>query len=247
MSIGKNTRADYGVDAPGVVLRFVIIAFVGMIFAVAAPFLIKERDLALRTASMGRSAAIWCSVCATVMVWGSRVGKLRLRDRILDGLALRGDEQVLDVGCGRGLMLLGAAKKLTSGKASGIDLWQSRDQTGNAVATTRENAQIEGVEGRIDLTTGDMRDLPFPAKHFDVVVSSWAIHNVYDKADRREALLEIARVLKPGGRVRIIEIRHTDEYVSALRDAGLVDVTRSRPSFLFIIPSRVVSARKQLA
>ena len=247
MSIGKNTRADYGVDAPGVVLRFVIIAFVGMIFAVAAPFLIKERDLALRIASMGRSAAIWCSVCATVMVWGSRVGKLRLRDRILDGLALRGDEQVLDVGCGRGLMLLGAAKKLTSGKASGIDLWQSRDQTGNAVATTRENAQIEGVEGRIDLTTGDMRDLPFPAKHFDVVVSSWAIHNVYDKADRREALLEIARVLKPGGRVRIIDIRHTDEYVSALRDAGLVDVTRSRPSFLFIIPSRVVSARKQLA
>lgn len=247
MSLLKNTRADYGVDAPGVVLRFVIIAFVGMIFAVAAPFLVKERDLALRIASMGRTAAIWCSVCATVMVWGSRVGKLRLRDRILDGLRLRGDEQVLDVGCGRGLMLLGVAKKLTSGKASGIDLWQKQDQTGNTVATTRENAQIEGVEGRIDLTTGDMRDLPFPAKSFDVVVSSWAIHNVYDKADRRKALLEIARVLKPGGRVRIIDIRHTDEYVSALGEAGLVDVTRSRPSFLFIIPSRIVSARKPVA
>lgn len=247
MSLLKNTRADYGVDAPGVVLRFVIIAFVGMIFAVAAPFLVKDRELALRIASMGRTAAIWCSVCATVMVWGSRVGKLRLRDRILDGLRLRGDEQVLDVGCGRGLMLLGAAKKLTSGTASGIDLWQKQDQTGNTVATTRENAQIEGVEGRIDLTTGDMRDLPFPAKRFDVVVSSWAIHNVYDKADRRRALLEIARVLKPGGRVRIIDIRHTDEYVSALREAGLVDVTRSRPSFLFIIPSRIVSARKPVA
>jgi SAM-dependent methyltransferase len=247
VSLLKNTRADYGVDAPGVVLRFVIIAFVGMVFAVAAPFLVKDRELALRIASMGRSAAIWCSVCATVMVWGSRVGKLRLRDRILDGLALRGDEQVLDVGCGRGLMLLGAAKKLTSGTASGIDLWQKQDQTGNTVATTRANAQIEGVEARIDLTTGDMRDLPFPAKRFDVVVSSWAIHNVYDKADRRKAILEIARVLRPGGRVRIIDIRHTDEYVSALRDAGLVDVTRSRPSFLFIIPSRIVSARKPVA
>lgn len=247
MSIGKNTRADYGVDAPGVVLRFVIVAFVGMIFAVAAPFLVKDRDLALRIASMGRSAAIWCSVCATVMVWGSRVGKLRLRDRILAELRLRGDEQVLDVGCGRGLMLLGAAKKLTSGKASGIDLWQKQDQTGNTVATTRENAQLEGVEARIELTTGDMRDLPFPAKGFDVIVSSWAIHNVYDKADRRKALLEIARVLKPGGRVRIIDIRHTDEYVTALREAGLVDVTRSRPSFLFILPSRIVSARRPVA
>jgi SAM-dependent methyltransferase len=243
----KNTRADYGVDAPGVVLRFVIIAFVGMIFAVAAPFLVKERELALRIASMGRSAAIWCSVCATVMVWGSRVGKLRLRDRILGGLAFRGDEQVLDVGCGRGLMLLGAAKKLTAGKASGIDLWQKQDQTGNTVETTRENAKIEGVEARIELTTGDMRELPYPAKRFDLVLSSWAIHNVHDKADRRKAILEIARVLKPGGRVRIIDIRHTDEYVSALREAGLVDVTRSRPSFLFIIPSRIVSARRPVA
>ncbi|MEP7123005.1 MAG: class I SAM-dependent methyltransferase, partial [Byssovorax sp.] len=234
-------------DAPGVVLRFVIIAFVGMLVAVGAPFLVKDRELSLRIAGMGRSAAIWCSVCATVMVWGSRVGKLTLRDRILTGLALRGDEQVLDVGCGRGLMLLGAAKKLTSGKAQGIDLWQKQDQTGNTVETTRENARIEGVEARIDLTTGDMRELPFPAKHFDVVVSSWAIHNVYDKADRKKAILEIARVLKPGGRVRIIDIRHTDEYVIALREAGLVDVVRSRPSFLFIIPSRIVSARRPVA
>jgi arsenite methyltransferase len=247
VSIGKNTRADYGVDAPGVVLRFVIIAFVGMVFAVSAPFLVKERDLALRIASMGRTAAIWCSVCASVMVWGSRVGKLRLRDRILAGLTLRGDEQVLDVGCGRGLMLLGAAKKLTAGKATGIDLWQKQDQTGNTEATTRDNARIEGVEARIELTTGDMRELPFPAKRFDVILSSWAIHNVYDKADRRKAILEIARVLKPGGRVRIIDIRHTDEYESALREAGLVDVTRSSPSFLFIIPSRIVSARRPVA
>ena len=247
MSLLKNTRADYGVDAPGVVLRFMIIAFVGMIFAVSAPFLVKERDLAMRIASMGRTAAIWCSVCATVMVWGSRVGKLRLRDRILTDLSLKGDERVLDVGCGRGLMLLGAAKHLRSGKASGIDLWQKQDQTGNNVDTTRENARIEGVEARIDLLTGDMRELPYEAKVFDVILSSWAIHNIYDKAERRKAILEIARVLKPGGRVRIVDIRHTDEYESALREAGLVDVVRSRPSFLFIIPSRIVSARKPVA
>jgi SAM-dependent methyltransferase len=243
----KNTRADYGVDAPGVVLRFMIIAFVGMIFAVSAPFLVKERDLAMRIASMGRTAAIWCSVCATVMVWGSRVGKLRLRDRILGELALKGDERVLDVGCGRGLMLLGAAKKLKRGKATGIDLWKKEDQTGNKVETTRENARIEGVEGQIELITGDMRELPFAAGVFDVITSSWAVHNIYDKAERKKALLEMARVLRPGGRIRIIDIRHTDEYESALREAGLSNVVRSRPSFLFIIPSRIVSARKPAA
>jgi arsenite methyltransferase len=247
MSTAKQAKADYGVDAPGVVLRFVIIALVGTIASVSAPFLVDSRDLALQIVSIGRTTAIWCAISASVMVWGSRVGKLRLRDRILSELALRGDEQVLDVGCGRGLLLLGAARRLTKGKASGIDLWQKQDQSGNTLDTTRENARIEGVEARIDLVTGDMRDLPFKARRFDVVVSSWAIHNIYDAEGRRRAILEIARVLKPGGRVRIIDIRHTAEYAGLLREAGLVDVTRSGPSFLFVIPSRVVSARKAAA
>lgn len=244
MSPQPKAKADYGVDAPGVVLRFMILAVVGTLATVIAPFVVHTRDLALQIVSMGRVTAIWCAISASVMVWGSRVGKLRLRDRILSELALRGDEQVLDVGCGRGLLLLGAARRLTTGKASGIDLWQKQDQSGNTLETTRENARIEGVEARIDLTTGDMRELPFKAKRFDVVVSSWAIHNIYDAAGRRRAIEEIARVLKPGGRVRIIDIRHTAEYENLLREAGLVDVTRSGPSFLFIIPSRIVSARK---
>jgi arsenite methyltransferase len=247
VSTGKNTTADYGVDAPGIVLRFVIIAFVGMLAAVIGPYAIADRDLARSVAHMGRTAAIWCSLSASVMVWGSRVGKLRLRDRILDGLALRGDEQVLDVGCGRGLLLVGAARRLPKGKATGIDLWQRRDQSGNTAETTRENARIEGVEARVEIVSGDMREMPFPAKRFDVVVSSWAIHNIYDAAGRKKALLEIVRVLQPGGRVRIIDIRHTDEYAATLREAGLVDVARSRPSFLFVIPSRVVSASKPVA
>ncbi len=57
------------------------------------------------------------------MVWSSRVAKLKLRDRLLDSLALKGDEKILDVGCGRGLLLIGAAKRLKTGKATGIDVW----------------------------------------------------------------------------------------------------------------------------
>ncbi len=247
MSSEKKAKADYGVDAPGVVLRFMIFAVVGTIAAVVGPFVVHSRDLALQIVGIGRTTAIWCAISASVMVWGSRVGKLRLRDRILGELALRGDEQVLDVGCGRGLLLIGAARRLTKGKASGIDLWQKQDQSGNTIDTTRENARIEGVEARVDLATGDMRDLPFKSKRFDVVVSSWAIHNIYDAEGRRRAILEIARVLKPGGRVRIIDIRHTAEYEGLLREAGLIEVTRSRPNFLFVIPSRIVSARKAAA
>ncbi len=61
------------------------------------------------------------------MIWDSKVGKLWSRDRQLDGLKLRGDELVLDVGCGRGLLLIGAAKRLTTGKAVGVDIWNAED------------------------------------------------------------------------------------------------------------------------
>jgi hypothetical protein len=77
---------------------------------------------------------------ALIMIYGSRVRKLALRDRLLDELALRGDERMLDVGCGRGLMLLGAAQKLPRGRAFGIDLWQTVDQSGNSPEATQRNA-----------------------------------------------------------------------------------------------------------
>jgi ubiquinone/menaquinone biosynthesis C-methylase UbiE len=181
---------------------------------------------------------------ASVMVWGSRVGKLRLRDRVLDGLALRGDETVLDVGCGHGLLLIGAAKRVPRGRAVGIDLWQTEDQAGNSPDATRANARAEEVLDRIELKTGDARQLPFGDAMFDAVVSSWALHNIYDRDGRRKALLEIVRVLKPGGCVAILDIRHTAEYAEVFRQAGFVEVSRSRPCFTFFIPTFAVHARK---
>ncbi len=65
------------------------------------------------------------------MLWGSLVTKVKGREAILDLVPWSGDQQVLDVGCGRGLLLVGAAHRLTSGRAVGIDLWLARDQSGN--------------------------------------------------------------------------------------------------------------------
>jgi ubiquinone/menaquinone biosynthesis C-methylase UbiE len=179
-----------------------------------------------------------------VMLWGSKVGKLRLRDRVLDALALRGDERVLDVGCGHGLMLLGAAQRLATGRAVGIDLWQKEDQAGNSRAATLENARREGVADKVELHDGDARDMPFPDGSFDVVVSSWAIHNIYDRTGRAKALREIVRVLKAPGRLALVDIRHTAEYVEELEKAGGRHVKRSGPRFLFVIPTHVVTRRR---
>jgi cyclopropane fatty-acyl-phospholipid synthase-like methyltransferase len=154
------------------------------------------------------------------MIWSSRVGKLRERERLLDSLTWRGDEQVLDLGCGRGLMLIGAARRLRTGRAIGVDLWHVEDLGGNSAAAARANAAIEGVADRVTLETADMRALPLANASVDVVLSQAAVHNIAEAAGRRQALEEVARVLRPGGTVLLADIRHLDEYAEVLRGQG---------------------------
>ena len=183
-------------------------------------------------------------IVAAIMVWGSRIGKIRLRDRVLNKISWTGDARVLDVGCGRGLMLLSAAKHLTTGKAVGIDIWQVQDQSGNSPDMTWANARAEGVADKIEIQNADARQMPFPDGSFDIVLSSWALHNIYDAAGRAQAVREIARVLKPGGQVALVDIRHTGQYASVLRDCGFEQISRSSPNFLFVIPTYTLIATK---
>ncbi|MGP3959918.1 SAM-dependent methyltransferase [Nonomuraea sp. 3N208] len=140
---------------------------------------------------------------------------------------LDGDERLLDLGCGRGAVLLMAAERLDTGRATGVDLWRSsggQDHSGNGDSTTRSNAAAEGVEDRVELVTGDLRDLPFGDDAFDVVVSSLAIHKIHGAEGRERAIREAHRVLRPGGLMLIADFRHTPAYEAALRGLGVVDV-----------------------
>src|SRR5437870_9520590 len=100
----RNGKPDYGIDAPGVVRNFALIAAAGWIVAAVAQFYLLESQpvVARSLRGMGAAAGIWFSLNFCVMIWGSKVGKFRLRDRLLDAIPWRGDERVLDVGCGRG-------------------------------------------------------------------------------------------------------------------------------------------------
>jgi ubiquinone/menaquinone biosynthesis C-methylase UbiE len=103
---------------------------------------------------------------------------------------------------------------------------------------------LENVADRVELVDGDARKLPFGDNTFDVVISSWALHNIYDRPGRETAVREIVRVLKPGGRLTIIDIRHTFEYAEVLRQSQMSEVRRTGPNFLFAIPTYTLIARK---
>jgi arsenite methyltransferase len=105
-------------------------------------------------------------------------GKLSVWKELLDGLDLRGDEHVLDVGCGRGAVLISAAHRLPQGRATGADIRRLRDQTGNSRAAAERNAMVEGVSDRVEFAETDARDLPFPPGSFDVALSNLAFSNI---------------------------------------------------------------------
>ncbi len=206
-------RGSYGIDAPHLlpVLGLLIAANVvsGFVSGSAWPFL-------------GAAAVLACAGCG---LYTSRRGKFVVWAGLLDQLRLRGDERVLDLGCGRGAVLLLAAQRLTTGRAVGVDIWRRGDQSGNSAEATRRNAVAEGVADRIELHTADLTALPFGDDSFDLVVSNVAIHNLTSRADREKALEEAVRVLRPGGRLMIADLRATREYRAHLARLGMADVS----------------------
>jgi arsenite methyltransferase len=177
-------------------------------------------------------ACYWVFGAATFTYTTLR-GKFRVWAAELDGLGLDGHERVVDLGCGRGAVLLLAARRLPEGRALGVDLWRDGDQLGNSEAATRANAEAVGVSDRVDLVTGDLRALPLPDACAEVVVSSMALHGIQAFEDRGAAVREAYRVLVPGGRLRIADIRNLPHYAEILGGLGAVDVDVRRLGWRF--------------
>jgi len=230
------TSPDYGLDAPHVIRN---LALAAIALAIAAQFL-PDR---LTWFTWGTAAL--CGAEAAAMVWASRVGKIRQRERLLDRVHWPDVSRVLDVGCGRGLLAIGAARRLgRDGMVVGVDLWQAADLAGNDPAAAVENASKEAVTDRVGIVTGDMRALPLADRSVDVVVSSLAIHNVQGQAGRARAIAEIARVLKPGGVVVIQDFQNVQRYAEDLRSNGLTVDKISGLQFRIFPPARYLVARR---
>jgi SAM-dependent methyltransferase len=178
------------------------------------------------------------------MTWSSQVGKLALRDRLVDSLDLKGDEKVLDVGCGRGLMTIAVAKRLKSGRADGVDLWDTMALDGNSGDAARANAKLEGIGDKVRFEQGDARKLRQQDGSFDVVTCVNALHCMDDEPDRDDAVRELYRVTKPGGRILIADTRNVARYAEILKGAGAADIQISSQGFLWCLPAKSLLARK---
>lgn len=225
------TRERYGQDAPTVVRNLALIG-VGLTLpdlvlpAGAIPALRNVLPSLSLTGGLLMAMALW-------MVISSAFLKPRLARALLAERRWRGDEAVLDIGCGRGLLAIAAARLVPHGRVTGIDLWQEVDLAGNRPDAIRANAAAAGMADRLTVDTGDARDLPYPDAAFDVVVSMTVIHNIPDAAGRTRAVAEAWRVTKPGGQILIYDIRHARAYARQLRDLGAVDVRMSWPILLW--------------
>ena len=175
------------------------------------------------------------NVTAPLYLYASLRGKFQVWDDILSELGdnLFGPPS-LDVGCGRGMVLLKVAqrKKEIAAKAGavdvrpayGIDIFASADQTGNHPdATYRNAAAMQVLDFTVLHTASFAKTFPFADGVFSIVTASLSLHNV-GKPEQGAAVREMARVCSPGGIIIIVDLFGVNGHVSALKELGWEDV-----------------------
>jgi arsenite methyltransferase len=238
----NTPKADYGIDAPHVI-RNLVLTGLAVIILCSIFHTVKIGPVTFIVFPGLLWGGGWTIFGGLMMYMYSKVGKFRHRDRMLNQVRWTGNERALDVGTGRGLLLIGAAKRITNGKAVGIDIWNQEDLSGNNLQNLERNIEFEGVRDKTEVKNEDAQKMSFPDGTFDVIVSLACLHNIYDAPGRAQACNEIARVLKPGGTAIISDFRHMDEYLNNFTKAGLE--TRKLPlTFDSFPPMRILAARK---
>jgi len=126
-------------------------------------------------------------------------------DWIAKLLELEGSAVVLDVGSGTGRTAVQMAKRLTTGRLVGIDIWDKMELSDNSPERAYKNAEIEGVGSKIEFKFGNVLEIPFDDDVFDIVTCSSVLNNLLGEKNRIKALKEIFRVLKPKGKCMLLE------------------------------------------
>ncbi len=213
-------KINYGIDAPTVIRNFFVISVLLLLAAFFLPS-IEIFNTKFNLDSIALTFAIMFIIPAAAMLHYSKVGKFKLRERLLSLYNWKGNENVLDVGTGLGLLMIGAAKRLTTGKAIGIDIWKDKDLSNNTLNQAKQNAKLENVSDKIEILNQDIIKTSFINASFDVIVSNLCLHNIHSSIQREAACKEIFRILKKDAVAIISDIRYTNEYKKVFNNFGM--------------------------
>lgn len=236
-------KPNYGIDAPGVIRNLLLIGFILLLCSLFLP-----ADLFPPISNVLKSStffpAIFLLLAGILMLVYAKSGKFKHRDRMLNLYDWTGNENVLDVGTGLGLLMIGAAKKLTTGKSIGIDIWNAEDLSNNNLQQTKQNTIAENVADRTEILSQNILQTTFADNSFDVVLSNLCLHNIYNKSERETACKEIFRILKVNGVAIISDFKHTKEYQEVFKEAGM-SVEKTGTYYLDTFPPlTIIRARK---
>ena len=213
-------KINYGFDAPSIMRNLIIFGVALVLVSFCIPYFTDIAFLKYISILIALVGFVLLILGTSMYVYGIK-GKFIMRDFMLNKIVWKGNENVLDIGAGTGLLMNGAAKFLTTGKSIGIDIWRAEDLSGNSIENALKNAELENVRDRIEIKTEDARHLNFQDNSFDVVLSMFCIHNIENKAEQEKACFEIARVLKPNGTALIGDYIPTHDYAKYFEKAGL--------------------------
>lgn len=236
-------KLNYGTDAPNVIRNLLVIGLILLLLSLFLP-LWNSPQLMVAIKNTLFFPGFFMILGALFMIAYGRFGKFRQRERILNLHQWRGDEIVLDVGAGLGLLMIGVAKKLTTGKSYGMDIFNKYDLSNNSIEQTKTNIEIEGVVGNTVIVEANILENNFSSDFFDVIVFNLCLHNIYDSIQRDKACKEISRILKPGGEAIISDFKHTGRYAEIFESLGMQIVSRHTRYLDTFPPLTIIKAKK---
>ena len=244
-----TSRTGYGIDEPRTIIELgaagILSVVVGLVIAVYT----SSTDARAAEAALlvGPAMGFLILVVAVLLFWSSRLGKVKEMTRIVGNIQWGGEEVVLDLGCGRGLAAVLAAKKLQGGYAFGVDVWSKARLSGNDPRSVLANADHEKVRSKVSAVKGLSAQLPLADRSVDVILSASAVHHLVPRRQREGLFMEMSRVLKDGGRIGILDAGNGNQYTAILNKIGMRDIEMHRLRFSSFPPFHVVLARKPYA